>query len=309
MDTRRVPELLDVAHAILESPRPPKLVLTGSSARKLRRGGVNLMAGRAVMRSMHPFMASERASSLGDMLELGMVPLVRSARSPTDVLRSYVALYLREEVQLEGLVRNVGSFARFLEAISFSHGAVINLSNVARECQVERKTVEGYVEVLEDLLLSFRIPVFTRRAKRELVVHQKFYLFDAGVFRSLRPAGPLDRPAEIDGAALEGLVAAHLRAFIDYRNTRDQLFYWRTRSGVEVDFVLYGASGLFAFEVMNQAKVRPSDLRGLESFCVDYPEAKATLLYRGKERLQFGKVRCEPCEAWLAALTPSHRVA
>lgn len=267
------------------------------------------MAGRAVMRSMHPFMASERASSLGDMLELGMVPLVRSARSPTDVLRSYVALYLREEVQLEGLVRNVGSFARFLEAISFSHGAVINLSNVARECQVERKTVEGYVEVLEDLLLSFRIPVFTRRAKRELVVHQKFYLFDAGVFRSLRPAGPLDRPAEIDGAALEGLVAAHLRAFIDYRNTRDQLFYWRTRSGVEVDFVLYGASGLFAFEVMNQAKVRPSDLRGLESFCVDYPEAKATLLYRGKERLQFGKVRCEPCEAWLAALTPSHRVA
>jgi uncharacterized protein len=113
---------------------------------------------------------------------------------------------------MEGWARNVGAFARFLEAISFSHGAVLNVANVSRECQVERKTIATHIEVLEDLLLSFRVPVFTRRAKREPAVHPKFLLFDAGVFRSLRPRGSLDRPEEIDGAALEGLVAQHLRA-------------------------------------------------------------------------------------------------
>jgi predicted AAA+ superfamily ATPase len=304
-EVQKVPELLSVAHALLEERRRLTLVFTGSSARKLRRGGVDLLAGRAVMRSLHPFMAGELEDfHLDAALRLGMVPLVRFSKAPSDVLRSYVSLYVREEVQLEALVRNVGSFARFLEAICFSHGAVLNVANVARECQVERKTVEGYLEVLEDLLLAFRVPVFGRRAKRELAVHSKFYFFDPGVFRSLRPAGPLDRPAEIDGGALEGLVAEHLRAWIDYRNRGDQLHYWRTRSGVEVDFILYGPSGLFAFEVMNQAVVRPADLRSLNAFLEDYPEGKAMLLYRGKESLRYGKVRCVPCEKWLASLHP-----
>jgi len=207
-EVQKVPELLSVAHALLEERRRLTLVFTGSSARKLRRGGVDLLAGRAVMRSLHPFMAGELDGfDLEAALRLGMVPLVRFSKAPSDVLRSYVSLYVREEVQLEGLVRNVGSFARFLEAICFSHGAVLNVANVARECQVERKTVDGYLEVLEDLLLAFRVPVFGRRAKRELAVHSKFYFFDPGVFRSLRLAGPLDRPTEIDGGALEGLVA------------------------------------------------------------------------------------------------------
>lgn len=304
-EVQKVPELLSVAHALLEERRRLTLVFTGSSARKLRRGGVDLLAGRAVMRSLHPFMAGELDRfDLDAALRLGMVPLVRFSKAPSDVLRSYVSLYVREEVQLEGLVRNVGSFARFLEAISFSHGSVLNVANVSRECQVERKTVESYLEVLEDLLLAFRLPVFARRAKRELAVHAKLYFFDPGVFRSLRPAGPLDRPAEIDGAALEGLVAEHLRAWIDYRNRGDQLHYWRTRSGVEVDFIVYGPSGLFAFEVMNQTVVRPADLRHLNAFLEDYPESKATLLYRGEARLQFGKVRCLPCAQWLTSLHP-----
>lgn len=305
-EVQKVPELLSVAHALLEERRDRILVLTGSSARKLRRGGVDLLAGRAVMRSLHPFMAGELAAfDLDAALRLGMVPLVRFAKAPADVLRSYASLYVREEVQLEGLVRNIGSFARFLEAISFSHGAVLNVANVSRDGQVERKTVEGYLDVLEDLLLAFRLPVFGRRAKRELAVHPKLYMFDPGVFRSLRSTGPLDRPSEIDGSALEGLVAEHLRAWTDYRNRGDTLHYWRTRSGVEVDFVVYGPSGLFAFEVMGQATVRPADLRGLGAFLQDYPEAKATLLYRGKERLQHGKVRCLPVAEWLAALHPS----
>jgi len=305
-EIQRVPELLTVVHGLIERRRGLQFVLTGSSARKLKRGGVDLLAGRAVLRTMHPYMAAE----LGDRFRLdaalrhGLVPLVVEAADPADVLRSYAALYVREEVQLEGLVRNVGTFARFLEGISFSHAAPLSLSAVSRDCEVERKTVEGYVSVLEDLLLAFRVPVFSRRAKRALAAHPKLYLFDAGVYRSLRPAGPLDRPAEIEGAALEGLVAQHLRAWIAYRRDEHQLCFWRTRAGVEVDLVVYGTTGLWAFEVKNAGRVRPEDLRGLEAFATDYPQARSVLLHRGRERLRRGRVLCLPVHEFLAALRP-----
>ncbi|MEX1184770.1 MAG: DUF4143 domain-containing protein, partial [Gemmatimonadota bacterium] len=189
-----------------------------------------------------------------------------SAPDPADALAAYAALYLEQEVMAEGLVRDIGGFARFLEVVSFSHGAVLNVSNVARESQVSRKTVEGYIAVLEDLLLAFRLPVFKRRAARATAAHPRFYLFDAGVFHSLRPRGPLDRPGEIDGAALEGLVAQHLRAWCAYTRGSNELSYWRTRSWVEVDFIVYGEAGFWAIEVKNAAKVRPQDLRPLRSF-------------------------------------------
>jgi predicted AAA+ superfamily ATPase len=223
---------------------------------------------------------------------------------PDRVLQSYAALYLREEVQLEGLVRNIGNFSRFLEAISFSHASLLNISDVARECQVERKVVDGYVDVLVDLLLGYRVPVFTKRAQRALIKHPKFYLFDAGVFRALRPKGPLDRSAEIEGHTLEGLVAQHLRAWVDYSGREHALYFWRTRSGNEVDFVIYGEDGLFAIEVKNGARIHPKDLRSLKSFQHDYPESKAYLLYRGKERLLKNDILCLPCEEFLSGLRP-----
>ena len=182
---------------------------------------------------------------------------------------------------MEGLVRNIGNFSRFLEAISFSHGSVLSVSAVARECEVERKTVEGYIDILADLLLCFRVPVFSKRAKRHLSTHPKFYFFDAGVFRSLRPSGPLDRPEEIHGSALEGLVAQHLRAWNAYGGEHYTLFFWRTKSGKEVDFVLYGPEGFWAIEVKNTRTIRPSDLSSLCAFKQDYPEAEVCLLYRG----------------------------
>ncbi|HUH12300.1 MAG TPA: AAA family ATPase, partial [Longimicrobiales bacterium] len=285
-EVQRVPELLNVVHDLMESGPPRRWVLTGSSARKLRRGGVDLLGGRALLRTLHPFMAAEWPRfELGDALRLGLVPLVVDAPDPADVLRAYIGLYLEQEVKAEGMVRNLGQFARFLEAITFSHGAVLNVSAVARDTGANRKTVEGFLEVLEDLLLAFRLEVFTRRARRATAAHPKLYLFDAGVFRSLRPAGPLDRPEEIEGAALEGLVAQHLRAWIAYSGADTRLSTWRTRSGVEVDFVLYGPEGFWAVEVKNSAQVRPADLRGLRSFRDDYPEARGILLYRGERRL------------------------
>jgi uncharacterized protein len=171
---------------------------------------VDLLGGRAALRTLHPFMAAEWSGfSLTAALQHGLVPLAVTSADPRDVLRAYVGLYLEQEVKAEGLARNLGDFARFLEAVSFSHGQVLNLSAVAREAGAHRRTVQGFLDVLEDLLLPFRLDVFTRRAKRRTAVHPKFYLFDAGVFRSLRPQGPLDRPAEVDGGALEGLVAQH----------------------------------------------------------------------------------------------------
>lgn len=305
-EVQKLPDLLEVAHMLIEEKRNVQFIFTGSSARKLRRAGVNLLGGRAAQKALHPFMAAELGSRfrLDEALRLGMLPVVLAAKDPAEILRAYNGLYLREEVQMEGLVRSVGSFSRFLEAISFSHGAVLNLASVARECQVNRKTVEGFLEILEDLLLAFRVPVFTRRAQRELAVHPKFYFFDAGVFRANRPAGPLDAPAEIDGAALEGLVAQHLRAWCDYSGGNHRLHYWQTRSKVEIDFVVYGETGFHALEVKNSARVRPEDLRGLKKFGADFPESRRWLLYRGRERLLIDDILCFPCEDFLLDLRP-----
>jgi len=185
---------------------------------------------------------------------------------------------------------------------------MLNLSEVARDCEVSRPTAEGYLSVLEDLLLSFRVPAFSKHAKRNLRTKPKLFLFDAGVFRSLRPAGPLDRPEEIDGAALEGLVAQHLRAWCDLSAGGNRLHFWRTKAGLEVDFVVYGPGGIHAVEVKRSRDVRPADLRALRAFREDYPEARARLLYLGEEALEVDGVRCVPCADYLRAIRPGNEL-
>lgn len=310
-EIQKVPLLLSVIHSLIEQKRELRFIMTGSSSRKLRKAGADLLAGRALKGSFHPFMAYElgRGFKLKKALDFGMLPLVWFSNSPDETLKTYHSLYLTEEIQMEALVRNISAFSRFLEAVSFSHASMINISSVARECEVERKTVEGYLKILEDLLLSFSVPIFSKRAKRNLVKHPKFYFFDAGVFKGIRPKGPLDRPEEIHGLALEGLVAQHFRAWIDYKGNKNRLYYWRTKNGVEVDFIIYGDDGLFAFEVKNSLKVRSLDLKSLEHFKKDYPESKCFMLYRGKERLKIGNVLCLPCEDFLLALNPSKNIS
>lgn len=305
-EIQKLPALLEVVHLLIERKLNQQFILTGSSARKLRRQGVNLLGGRASQKFIYPYMAIElgKRFKLNTALRQGMLPVVWGADDPTAVLDAYNALYLHEEVQMEGLVRNIGAFARFLQAMSFSHAAVLNLANVSREAQVSRKTIEGYLGILEDLLLSFRIEVFTRRAKRELATHPKFYFFDTGVFRANRPAGPLDTSTELDGAALEGLVAQHLYSWCGYSKGKPTLYYWQTRSQSEVDFVIYGESGLFAFEVKNSRRVDSSDLTALKHFAEDYPQAQRYLLYRGDDRLKRDGILCMPCEEFLLALRP-----
>jgi predicted AAA+ superfamily ATPase len=282
-------------------------ILTGSSARKLKRSGVDLLAGRAVIKFCHPLLASEMGDdfNLEDALVRGMIPLVITSDNWRETLATYMALYIREEVQYEGLVRNLPAFSRFLEAISFSHGALYSATDISRDCGVSRPMVDSYLSILIDLLVAARLPPFTRRAKRRLVGHDKFYFFDAGVFRSIRPCGPLDAPSEIDGAALEGLVFQQLRTWIDYSGTGDTLSFWRTHTGHEVDFIVYGNNRFDAIEVKNAVKLSPKDFSGLKAFATDYPEARRILLYRGTERLSTNGVLCIPVSEFLKGLVVS----
>lgn len=303
-EVQKVPEILDVVHGLIEMKKGWQFVLTGSSSRKLRRSGVNLMAGRALWKHFHPFTFQELGSQahLEEVLETGLIPLIWGAPSPKEKLKAYVNLYLQEEVKAEALVRNIGDFSRFLEAMAFSHASVMNLSNISRECEVPRKTVELHLQILIDLLLGFTIQVFDRRAKRQLISHSKFYYFDPGVFRSLRKRGFLDQSAEIEGAALEGVVAEHLRGWIHEQLEDYELSFWRTRAGVEVDFILYGPDAFLALEVKNNTKINPKDLKGLQAFKKDYPEAKVLFLYRGKDRVKKGEIVCLPVDTFLREL-------
>jgi uncharacterized protein len=306
-EVQKIPELLNLIHHKMQKEPNLQFILTGSSSRKLKRAGIDLLAGRALLKRFHPFTAWELAEEfkLETALRFGMLPLVVSEKSPDDVLSTYASLYLREEVQMEGLVRNISHFSRFMEIMSFSHGQVLNLSEIARDCGIGRKAVESYVQILEDLLLAYQIPVFTKRAKRRTIQHNKFYYFDAGVFRELRPKGPLDRPEEIDGPALEGLILQHLLAWNDYKKKKAMIHFWRTQSGREVDFIVYGESTFMAIEVKNTGRVRAKDLGGLKGFLEDYPEASPFLIYRGNEGLLIDGIRCIPASDFLLKILPA----
>ena len=309
-EVQKVPSLLNIVHLLIERKEGYQFILTGSSARKLKHTGANLLGGRAIKKTLHPFMGSELAGdfSLESALTKGMLPLLSHAKDPKITLEGYIALYLKEEIQAEGLIRNLEQFSRFLDVISFSHGALLNTTNIARESEIKRSTVNNYIDILEELLLAYRVPVFEKRAARQLSSHPKFYLFDSGVYKILRPKGPLDRPEEIDGVSLEGLVAQHLTAWCDYSDNKPSLYFWRTRSGLEVDFVIYGDSSFYALEVKNSRKVFPNDLTALNAFLEDYPEATGFFLYRGQEKLKIGKILCCPVEEFLRNLTPNFKL-
>ncbi|MEW6618351.1 MAG: ATP-binding protein [bacterium] len=296
-EVQRVPELLNEIHRLIEKYRY-KFILTGSSARKLRRKGPNLLAGRALRYSFHPLTVAELGNdfNLSHSLVYGQLPCAYTESAPQKYLESYVKTYLQEEIEQEGLTRNLGAFYRFLESASFSQASVLNTSSISRDCAVDRKVVENYFTILEDLLIAYKVFVFTKRAKRRLVSHPKFYFFDVGVYRTLRPKGPFDMPEEIEGHAMETLLFQELKAINDYLDLGYQIFYWRTSNNIEVDFVLYGDKGLKAFEIKRTRKITPSLIRGLKAFLKDYPLAKAYFLYGGERRLYEGDIEIIPIE-------------
>ena len=284
-EVQRTPLVLNEVHRLIESDGL-RFILTGSSARSLRRRGVNLLGGRARTHHLYRLTAVEAGAdfALERALIHGQLPSVYTQPDPDAYLASYVENYLRQEVLEEGRTRNLATFSRFLESASFSQAAPLNVAEVARDVGVDRKTASAYFDLLDDLLIATRVPVFTKRAKRRMTTHPKFFLFDVGVYRAIRPTGPLDSPEQIDGPALETLVFQELRAAIAYRSLKLDLFFWRTASSTEVDFVAYGGDGLFAIEVKRTRTIRRADLHGLKQFRTDYPMARCVLLFGGDRR-------------------------
>ena len=302
-EIQRVPELLNEVHRLIEN-KGYRFVLTGSSPRKIRKKGVNLLGGRALHYLLFPLTVAELGNdfSLNHSLSYGQMPCAYSEADPKAYLESYVKMYLQQEVEQEGLTRNLGAFSRFLETASFSQGSTINVSEIAREAAVERKVVENYFSILEDLLIAYRLPVFTKRAKRRMAAHPKFYFFDVGLYRTIRPMGPLDMPEEAAGHSFESLFFQELYALNSYLKAGYGIYYWRTSNNVEVDFVLYGKKGLMAFEVKHSGKIASSMFSGLKAFLRDYPSAKAYFIYGGDRRMQEAGIEIIPMKQALKDL-------
>lgn len=217
-----------------------------------------------------------------------------TSEHPTKYLSAYVNTYLKEEIEQEGYTRRIDSFARFLETASFSQASILSMNQIATEAAIHRKVVEDYFTILRDLLLSVELPAFSKRAKRELMVKRKFYFFDVGVFRTVRPRGPLDIEVELLGPAFETLCLQEMRALNNYFDRGYTFYHWRTRLHEEVDLILYGENGLLAFEFKSSSRLRDADFKGLELFYADYPMAKRYLVYGGRESKIHKRVQIIP---------------
>ncbi len=301
-EVQKVPSILDEVHRLIELEKR-RFILTGSSARKLKREGVNLLAGRAHTYKIYPLTAIELGENfdITKSLQYGHLPKIYDdiTMDSKKYLESYIKSYLKEEVQQESLVRNIGAFSRFLEVASFSQGAVLNISAIARDTAIKANTIANYFDLLEDMLIAYRVPVFTKRAKRRLIAHPKFYYFDAGIYYHLRPRSILDTVPELEGAGLETLVLQDMLAINEYDSLGYKFFYWRTTHGTEVDFVLLNEQKLIAIEIKHSRKIHSKDLQGLRSFKEDYPEAQLLALYLGENQQLIDDIEVLPTSSFL----------
>ena len=268
-EIQKCPPLLDEVHLLIERNRSLRFVLTGSSARKLKRGGANLLAGRARVARLHPLVSAEvEGDRLLDRLTRGGLPAFLDAREPRQDLRAYVGTYLQEEIQAEGLTRSIGNFGRFLDVAGLTNGEQINFTAVASDAGLAPSTVREHYRILEDTLVGDQLPPYRRTRTRKAVATARFYFFDVGVANTLRRTGVIEPGSDAYGRALEHLVFLELRAWLDYHRRDDPLTYWRSRSQLEVDFVVGDA---VAIEVKAKSRVAARDYRGLPALAEEIP--------------------------------------
>ena len=300
-EVQKVPQLLDEVHWLMENMRL-RFILCGSSARKLKRGKANLLGGRAWRYEMFPLVTAELVEpSLLNILNRGLIPTHYLQDGYAKSLKAYTQDYLKEEVFDEGLTRNIPAFSRFFDAMGFSHGELTNFSNIARDCGVDSKTVKEYYQILSDTLLGDFIEPFKKRQSRQVISRTpKFYLFDAGV------AGAITRRRVVQARgvdfekAFEHFILMELRAYNSYYDLDYGINFWRTKSGLEVDFVLGG--GEVAIEVKGTARVDSRELRPLKAFLEIYSPRKAIVVCTEKEERIAGKIRIMPWRKFLQDL-------
>ena len=308
-EVQRVPALLDVVQVLLDQrPQLFRFLLSGSSARKLRRGQANLLPGRIHVHYMHPLLTSELGSAfnLDRVLAHGSLPGIYSeVDEPTRALdlRSYVDTYLRAEIQAEALVRDVGGFSRLLDLAAAASGRILNLHSLCKDAGIAYQTARRYVDILEDTLVAFRVPAWSGSDRSSLVRHGKLFLFDLGVRNALLRR-PLDKPLEDErGLLLEHLVAYELHRRLGSLWPEAALYHYRTRHGAEVDFVLEVGRELWGIEVKASRRVDRSFLRGLNSLSQRTDRLKRrVVVYLGARRQRIDEVEVLPFEEFVGLL-------
>lgn len=297
-EIQKLPQLLDEVHLLIESMRT-RFLLTGSSARKLRRGGVNLLGGRARHRILHPFVSCELPEiDLQRVLNWGLIPSIYFSDSPKEDLTAYVGDYLKEEIAHEGLARNIPAFSRFLEVAALSNGDMINFSEIANDAQVARTTVHEYFQILTDTLLAYELTPWKHSKKRKPVSTSKYYFFDTGVVRALQKAGEIVEKSPLFGEAFETFIFHELRAYCDYEGV-DELNYWRSQSGFEVDFIL---NGEMAIEVKGKMSLSSKDLNGLKALQEEHLLKKFYVVCLEPQSRKVGPIEILPWKMFLEKL-------
>ncbi len=297
-EVQKIPQILDEVHWLIEN-KGISFIMCGSSARKLKRGKANLLGGRAWRYEMHPLVTAElNDPDLLRVLNRGMIPIHYLRADYRKALRGYVQDYLKEEVFEEGLTRNIPAFSRFFDAMGYSHGELTNYSNIARECGVDSKTVKEYFQILADTLLGRMVEPFKRRQERRVITKApKFYLFDVGVAGILTRRRLEEEKGELFGKAFEHFIFMEIEAYNSYKEVDFDINFWRTKSGLEVDFVLGG--GEVAVEVKGSVRVDKRDLRPLVAFSEEYSPKRALVVTNEREERILGPVRLMPYRVFL----------
>ncbi|MBQ8050395.1 MAG: ATP-binding protein [Bacteroidaceae bacterium] len=285
-----VPELLNEVHRLI-SECGLIFILCGSSARKLKRKGHNTLGGRALPVYLYPMVSAEIPDfDIDRAVTFGTLPSHYLSKNPSRMLAAYIDVYLKEEIKEEALVRNLGAFQRFLEVAALSDGEIISNQNVAQDCGVSATTVNAYFDILEDTLIGYRIPAYTKMLKRRLVQSPRFYYFDVGIANHLLHRKDLRRGTPEYGHAFEHLVVQEVIAYMHYRHCDEKLSYWRTYTGMEVDIVIGEAR--VAIEVKSAEEVMNKHLKGLKSFEGDYPDCRLILVSLDPFNRRIGNISC-----------------
>lgn len=310
-EIQRLPRLLNTVQSILDEPRPPRFLLTGSSARKLRRGRANLLPGRLHTYQLGPLIGEELGDAYDEerLLTTGALPGIYADPDPAErkkTLRSYAATYVREEIQAEALTRNVEGFARFLRFAALGSGQFLDQTRLAREAAVPRVTVQRYYEVLEDTLLAHRVDAFSKGGRRRLVQHPRYFLFDVGVYNAL--VGNFQASGDRKGVLLEHLVVTQLAAMAAAFDAEVRLSSFRTEHGAEVDLIVEVGDVTWAIEVKASKQVGGSDLRGLRSFAeFAGRKPRGLVAYLGEHRRTIDGVAVWPYREVLREVAASMR--
>lgn len=276
-EVQKIPVLLNEIHWLIENKKIG-FILCGSSARKLKRGAANLLGGRAWGFNFYPLIYQEIPNfNLLRALNHGLLPSHYLSDYPERSLRAYVNTYLKEEIQAEGLVRNLAGFARFLDIVGFSHGEMLNYANIARDCGIDAKTVKEYYQILVDTLIGYQIQPFFKKIKRDLIsTTPKFYLFDVGIANYLTKKKITVLQGSDSGRAFEHFIFMELQAYLGLNELDYPIYYWRSKTGLEVDFVIN--QGEIAIEIKLSTNPQLSDLSGLSAFCSDYQPKHAIVV-------------------------------